>query len=160
MNYNIKMKRQLKGYYRNFFGTWKYFRAVGIILLAGIMCLSMAVPVLGSSAQYYFDNLSISEAEDKANDYGWTDERTAYVQELVEARDAKAKNNQIYSWCITSGKTSFGVYVRNTQIISYLAICIIGIAAVLFAGCVILRDIRNYNSIKKCVKVQIIDMRD
>lgn len=130
------------------------------ILLFGIICLRMAAPVLWNSARYYFDSLAISEAEDEVKVYGWTNERTAYVQELVESREAKAKNNEIYSWCMASGKTSFGVYVRNVQIISYLTISIIGIVAVLFVAYVIQRDIRKYLFLKKDIIVELIDKRE
>lgn len=160
MNYNFRQKRRITGYYKDYFGTWRYFRLVAGILLFGIICLRMAAPVLWNSARYYFDSLAISEAEDEVKVYGWTNERTAYVQELVESREAKAKNNEIYSWCMASGKTSFGVYVRNVQIISYLTISIIGIVAVLFVAYVIQRDIRKYLFLKKDIIVELIDKRE
>lgn len=138
------MKKLDINYYRTFFGTWRYFRAVGVIALVGILCLYFAIPMLWSSAQYYFDNLAITEAEEAANIHGWTNKRTATVKELKENREAKAQEDEVYAWCMSSGKTNFGARVRKAQIVSHVIFIVFGLIAILYAVSVVKRDVQNY----------------
>ena len=135
------MKNNKKRIYR----PRDYMKALLISLIVGSLCIFITAPILIGAVQFKGIQISIDKvkAEAEAEEFGWTDERTALSDEYEAKREKMAQEDAIIDWCYRNSKTTFSALIRNIVIGVCGVIYVFGAVLTMFLGYCIGRDIRQ-----------------
>lgn len=130
-----------------------YSRKWVLVIITGIVCLLISVPVMHTTVQYY----KIKDDLKLADRYGVQEIRN----KVEEAKQEEVERSDLFSTFINLEKTKIGETIRMSIIIGAIILFLSGSALTVYALIVCMKDIYQASVMAKAAKVHdnIINMK-